>query len=107
MEWALHYHEIIDQPSQVVTVVWLGKPRKVKSRVYTFELHKISRKLYFGFDTGKMIAEPEKALLDTIYLRGYVPPELNLDLLDLEKLVRYAERFPRKTKISIKSLCLL
>jgi len=107
MEWALHYHEIIDQPSQVVTVVWLGKPRKVKSRVYTFELHKISRKLYFGFDAGKMIAEPEKALLDTIYLRGYVPPELNLDLLDLEKLVRYAERFPRKTKISIKSLCLL
>jgi hypothetical protein len=54
-----------------------------------------------------MIAEPEKALLDTIYLRGYVPPELNLDLLDLQKLVRYAERFPRKTKISIKSLRLL
>jgi predicted transcriptional regulator of viral defense system len=104
MEWALHYHEIIDQPSQVVTVVWLGKPRKVKSHVYTFELHKISKKLYFGFDAGKMIAEPEKALLDTIYLRGYVPPELNLDLLDSEKLLSYAEKFPKRLRKKVEIL---
>lgn len=104
MEWALHYHEVIDRPSHVVTAVWLGKPRVVRSRAFTFELHRISRRLYFGFDPGRAVAEPEKALLDTIYIRGNVPRELNLDLLDPERLASYASRFPRRVHKALASL---
>jgi predicted transcriptional regulator of viral defense system len=104
MEWALHYHEVLDRPSHVVTVVWLGKPRVVRSKAFTFELHRISRRLYFGFDPEKAIAEPEKALLDTIYIRGRAPPELNLDLLDLEKLAKYASKYPERVRRALPSL---
>lgn len=104
MEWALHYHEVIDRPSRVITITWLGKPRISKSRTYTFELHRISKRLYFGFDPGKMIAEPEKALLDMIYIRGSAPPELNLDLLEPGKLTSYATSFPKRVHKVLTSL---
>ena len=104
MEWALHHHEVLDRPSHVVTVVWLGKPRVVRSSAFTFELHRISRRLYFGFDPDKVIAEPEKALLDTIYIRGRAPPELNLDLLDAERLSRYASKYPERVRRALASL---
>jgi hypothetical protein len=104
MEWALHHHEVLDRPSHVVTVVWLGKPRVVRSSAFTFELHRISRRLYFGFDPEKAIAEPEKALLDTIYIRGRAPPELNLDLLDPRKLAKYASKYPERVRRALPSL---
>ena len=94
MEWALNYHEIIDQKINIITLVWLGKTKTVRTRHYSFELHKISRDLHFGFDE-RLIAEPEKALLDLIYIRKKVPPELNVELLDRKKLKKYALRFPR------------
>jgi len=81
---------------EVVTLVWLGKTRRVRSHFADFEIHKISRNLYFGFDRSTMIAEPEKALLDTIYIRGKVPAEINIDLVDKGKLLRYAEKFPKR-----------
>lgn len=104
MEWALHYHEVLDRPYHVVTVVWLGKPRIVRSAAFTFELHRISRRLYFGFDPEKVIAEPEKALLDTIYIRGSAPPELNLDLLNPERVASYASKFPERVRRALASL---
>lgn len=94
LEWALHYHEIIDQEIEVITLVWLDKTRIVKN-TYRFEIHKISKKLYFGF-SDKGIAEPEKALLDTIYIRKKAPPELNIELLNTKKLVNYASKFPKR-----------
>mgnify|MGYP000306507798 CR=1 FL=1 len=94
LEWALHYHEIIDQKINIVTLVWLGKTKTVKTRHYTFELHKISKNLHFGFDE-RLIAKPEKALLDTAYIRKSLPPELNEDLLDRRKLMGFAVKFPK------------
>jgi len=98
LEWALHYHEVLDQEVRVVTLVWLGKTKVVQSREYLFELHKIKRELYFGFNVKDMIAEPEKALLDLVYFRGKIPPELNLEFIDFSKLAAYAERYPPKVR---------
>lgn len=60
LEWALHYHELVDQEALIITLVWLGKPKTIKGEKYTFEFHRINRGLYFGFD-NKMIAEPSSA----------------------------------------------
>ncbi len=96
LEWALHFHDVLDQHVEVVTLVWLGKTKRVRSRFADFEIHKVSRDLYFGFDRNTMIAEPEKALLDTVYIRGKVPAEINIDLVDRGKLLKYAEKFPKR-----------
>ena len=93
LEWALHHHEILDQEINVVTMVWLGKPKLVKTRHYIFEIHRIKPQLYFGYNAN-MIAEPEKALLDTLYLRRRLPIELNIELLDRERLSKYTEKYP-------------
>jgi len=94
LEWALHYHEILDQEIHVITIVWLGKPKVVKNRYYIFEIHRIKPQLHFGYN-DKMIAEPEKALLDTLYIRGELPSELNLESLNPNKLYTYAEKYPK------------
>jgi len=102
LEWALHYHEIIDQEIKVITLVWPDKTRVV-TNTYTFEIHKISKRLYFGFNE-KNIADPEKALLDTIYIRKKPPPELNIELLNINKLLNYAEKFPKKVRNNVHKL---
>jgi len=58
-----------------------------------------------------LIGEPEKALLDWIYLNrqeGLLTPfdELQLQFLNLAKLRKYAERFPRTVQAVIKDLLL-
>ena len=106
LEWALHYHDVLDQAPPMVTLAWLGKPKIVRGRPYTFELHRICSKLYFGFDPQLRLAEPEKALLDTLHLRGYAPPDLNLDLLDKGKLRLYARQFPKRVRETLESVLL-
>lgn len=102
LEWALHYHDIIDQEIKIITLVSLNKTRCVKNS-YVFEIHKISRKLHFGFDE-KRIAEPEKALLDTIYLRKKVAFDLNIELLNTNRLKKYMKKFPKRVQMYVKEI---
>lgn len=102
MEWALHYHEILDQVYSIITLIWLGKPRIIRNKNYVFEFHRIKPKLYFGFDE-KRIAEPEKALLDTIYIRKVFPREINIDLLDIHKILKYSKIYPKRIENIVKS----
>jgi hypothetical protein len=59
-------------------------------------------RLFTGFEMrdGFNLALPEKALLDTIYLRKAIPfrDELELTLLDRQRLVRMAKDFPGPTR---------
>jgi len=103
LEWALHHHEILDQEIKIITMVWLGKTKTVKTKYYTFELHKIKPQLYFGYNS-RLIADPEKALLDTIYIRKKLPAEINIELLNLQKLEKYAQKYPKKIREKLKSL---
>jgi hypothetical protein len=76
---------------------------------------KISTDLYWGTEEKATrynkyrIAEPEKALLDWIYLsrqEGLPTPldELQLRFLDREKLLHYGERFPRTVREIVKEI---
>jgi hypothetical protein len=78
---------------------------------------KISPDLYWGYEEKAtrynkyFIAEPEKALLDWIYLsrqEGLPTPldELHLQFLSAPKLRDYAVRFPRTVNNAIKDLLL-
>lgn len=70
---ALHLHGIIEQIPQVVTVAATIHTKTMRTRLGTFSIHKISPDFFKGFDwyrkTGDfLIAEPEKALVDCLYL---------------------------------------
>lgn len=109
-EWALNYHNIILQVPSVCTVITLSSAVGVRNKVVyreTFiESSRVSEKLFYGFETteGFNIASPEKALLDTIYLRKHVPfpGELELENIDMTKLRQYSEMFPKTVRAKIK-----
>ena len=117
LESALVERGIISQSPAVLTCVTLGYPKTFRSRSVTIVYRKISQELFWGFQQKKTrynsyrIAEPEKALLDWIYLsrqEGLPTPldEINVQFLDVSKLRSYAKRFPRTVDEVVKELLL-
>lgn len=101
-EWALNRHGVLLQAPTVLTLLTLqtsvGPSRNVVTGGVTIEFSRIAQKLFTGFEgkDGYNLATPEKALLDTIYLRKCVPfaDELDFDAIDRDKLARLADPFP-------------
>lgn len=96
---------VISQNPLILTCVTTGYPKIFRSPSVAIMYRKIAKALYWGFEekptryTTYRIAEPEKALLDWIYLnrqQGLPTPldEIHLQFLDARKLKSYAERFP-------------
>ena len=112
-EWALHLHGIIVQAPSVCTVLTLstavGVRRNLLRNDVTIEYSHISARLYFGFETrdGFNLALPEKALLDVVYIRRAVPfaDELEMDLLDVDRLRQMARLFPLRVRAAVDRLC--
>jgi predicted transcriptional regulator of viral defense system len=104
-EWALNRHGLLLQSPVVCTVLTLstavGSSRNLEYGGITIEFSHIAARLFTGFETrsGYNLAFPEKALLDTIYLRKAIPfrDELNLELLDRRKLELLADLYPVQT----------
>jgi predicted transcriptional regulator of viral defense system len=70
---ALHIYGIIEQIPQVVTLASTAHTRTVHTTVSTFIIHTITPAFFKGFDWYRgenrfLIAEPEKALADSLYL---------------------------------------
>jgi len=111
-EWALNRHGILMQSPAVCTVLTLstavGAARNLEYGGATLEFSHLAARLFTGFDMrdGFNLALPEKALLDTIYLRKAIPfrDELDLTLLNKERLDRLASDFPEKTRKLLLSL---
>lgn len=101
-EWALNRHGILIQSPVVCTVLTLdtavGVSRNVLFGGVTIEFSRITPRLFNGFEMrdGFNLALAEKALLDTIYLRGRIPfhDELYLDNIDKDALMSMADSFP-------------
>jgi predicted transcriptional regulator of viral defense system len=117
LESALVDRGITNQSPAIVTCVTIGYPKTFRSRSATVVYRKIAKHLFWGFRSASTryntyhIAEPEKALLDWIYLNrqeGLPTPldELNLQFLDLQKLRKYATRFPGTVNEVVKELLL-
>lgn len=104
-EWALNRHGLLLQSPVVCTVLTLstavGSSRNLEYGGITIEFSHIASRLFTGFETrqGYNLALPEKALLDTIYLRRAIPfhDELNLDVLDKQRLDLLINLYPLTT----------
>lgn len=113
---ALHLHGIIEQIPQTITLASTAHTKKIKTVVGVFVVHQITPAFFFGFDwykgTGNfLIAEPEKALADCLYLYtkkkkqyGHFP-ELNIDKpFRIQKVKEWIEKIPgEKSRIAAKA----
>jgi hypothetical protein len=117
LESALVDRGVITQNPSVLTCVTPDYPQTFRGKSVIIVYRKISPGLYWGFEEKTtrynkyLIAEPEKALLDWVYLtrqEGLPTPldEINLQFLNPSKLRAYAERFPRTVTVTIKDLLL-
>ena len=72
---ALHLHGIIEQIPQIISCASIAHTQIFKTAVGAFSIHRLAPDFFFGFDWYKhsgdfLVAEPEKALLDCLYLSG-------------------------------------
>lgn len=73
---ALHLHGIIEQIPQVVTLASTSHSRTMRTKLGTFSIHQLAPGFFKGFDWYRgegdfLIAEPEKALVDSLYLSAH------------------------------------
>jgi predicted transcriptional regulator of viral defense system len=113
--YALEYYDLIPEKVVDVTSVTTKKTAKFTNSFGTFIYQHLKTNLFFGFKEIEdengfpvFIAEPEKALLDFIYLnlqdfKGKSEDVFvlsyrfqNLDILKKRKLIDFAERFENK-----------
>jgi len=111
-EWALNYHGITIQAPTVCTVVTLstavGEARRLTWHGTEIEFSRIADKLFTGFSMqdGFSIATPEKALLDTLYLRRSLPvrDELELAGIDSVLLREMGGAYPKRVRQAVEAL---
>ena len=88
-----------------LTCVTTGKPKEYRTQEFSITFRTISKRLFWGFVEKQTryskyaIAEPEKALLDWIYLclqTGVTPSldEIEFKFVDKQKLIKYAGKYP-------------
>jgi predicted transcriptional regulator of viral defense system len=105
LDSALREYGISTQSPRILTCVTIQRPYEFKGDRIAISYQGISPHLYWGFKVKRsrysnyQIAEPEKAVLDWIYLSLKSGVEPAIDELDFRELSRsrladYAKRFP-------------
>lgn len=100
-ESALSLHGILSQIPYSKIFATTRRSKKMILDATEVEFHQLDEKLFFGYQlvNGIYLAEPEKALLDQLYLahRGKTTiniKELSLAKINKKKLEEYAKKFP-------------
>lgn len=103
LEWALHYYALIPDVVFASTLVTTKATRKFQTPAGHFIYHKIKTAAFLGYDTRTLMAEPEKALVDYLYLHRhhFVPKNdfweesriQNLKLISFTKCSFFAKYF--------------
>jgi len=108
---ALHLYGIIEQIPQVITLASLAHTKTIHTRIGTFSVHRIAPLFFDGFLWYKgtesfLIAEPEKALVDSLYLSackkkqfGYFPELHFPKTFSIKKVKDWIKKIPN-SKIS-------
>lgn len=118
--YALGYYDLIPEKVEDVTSVTTKKTAKFTNPFGTFIYQHLKTHLFFGFTEIKdengfpvFIAEPEKAILDFIYLNiedfrgkeedifGLSYRFQNLEIIKKKKLIKYARRFENKAVMDV------
>lgn len=100
--------------SQIPYVLTLATPKTTKRMVLAgneVEYRQLKDSYFFGYtlENGSYVAEPEKAILDQLYMisRGKATSETgewSVVGLDKTKFLKYAERFPEGVQTAAKKL---
>ena len=105
---ALHLHGILEQIPQVITLASTAHTSAIRTLAGTFSVHQIDPVIFDGFDWYKeegsfLIAEPEKALVDSLYLSsrkkkqfGHFPELSFPPEFSFKKAVQWVERVPEE-----------
>ena len=105
---ALHLHGIVEQIPQVIALASTAHTSILRTKVGVFSVHQMAPAFFDGFDWYKgeghfLIAEPEKALIDSLYLSSRKKkqfrffPELDFPPeFSFKKAARWAKRIPEK-----------
>ncbi|MDP2929809.1 MAG: hypothetical protein Q8O01_07110 [Candidatus Omnitrophota bacterium] len=106
---ALHIHGVIEQIPQVTTLASTAHAGIIKTSIGTFYVHHIMPSFFCGFGWYKgngsfLIAEPEKALIDSLYLSAYKRkrfgrfPELHFPkTFSFKRVKEWMNKIPSKT----------
>lgn len=101
---ALHVYGIVEQIPQIVTLATTAHTKTIHTTIATFQFHQIDSDFFDGFGwykgTGSfLIAEPEKALIDSLYLStrkkkqfGYFPELHFPKTFDFKKAKKWVGR---------------
>lgn len=110
-ETVLSRHGVIDQMPYVYTAVTTRRNKQGNVGKTEVNYKHLRRNLFWGYlpEGEAFIAEPEKALLDWIYLRSGKETKLSLDEIhweevDREKLKSYSTKFPRDVQKEVRKL---
>ncbi|MFH1798280.1 MAG: hypothetical protein ABH844_02890 [Candidatus Omnitrophota bacterium] len=73
---ALHLYGIVEQIPQEITLASTAQTKSIRTKIGTFSVHHITVSFFDGFgwykgDGNFLIAEPEKALIDCLYLSAF------------------------------------
>lgn len=112
LETVLRDSGVSTQSPTALTCVTPGRPGEFRAKSVSIVFRRLSKNLFWGFQEkrtryGKYnIADPEKALLDWVYLHrqegsAIQTDELDLQRLDRSKLLQYATHFPVPVKQQI------
>lgn len=115
LEAVLRDSGLSTQSPLAFTCVTCDRPGHYRSRLLSLTYRRIAPHLFWGFHPKRTrygrynLAEPEKALLDWIYLlrqEGSIVPtdELDLTPLDTAKLLQYSEKFPKPVRQQVLEL---
>lgn len=104
-ESALSRYGILSQTPYVLTFATTKTSKRLKLAGREVEYRQLKNKFFFGYtlEKGVYIAEPEKALLDQLYMMSKGRGELSIEELDLKRinkklLEKYSRNFPDYTK---------
>ncbi len=107
LQSALAYYGLIPEVMNITTSVSTGRPERLETPLGIYDFRHLKTDLLFGYqminlgDQSALVATPEKALLDLIYLQSGGSStdyfnELrlqNLEQFDLELLKKLSEKF--------------
>ncbi|MEM0466926.1 MAG: type IV toxin-antitoxin system AbiEi family antitoxin [Candidatus Thermoplasmatota archaeon] len=110
----LNYYGFTDQVPRMVFLATTKQKKQLQFHTYTFKYIHIKKEKLYGYTKlvndgfPMFLAEPEKAIIDSIDLPHYaggikeVARAIGaaLDSLSIQKLIEYAQRFPNKSTIS-------
>ncbi|MDD3488189.1 MAG: hypothetical protein PHH35_02445 [Candidatus Pacebacteria bacterium] len=101
LESALNFYGILSQFPYEITSITTKKPKEKIFENQIFTYRKLKKELYFGYQKIEdyLIAYPEKALLDQLYLyakglKSINLDEYKLDSLNVSRIRKYLKNYP-------------